>query len=109
MVNTLLLHIPRDDPTHHVEHATRALEPAHAHVAFQLARMPRSALPRSMRDLSSDEVLCAQTTGPLAPSVIRSLRFAVHHRFRDVAQTHRQLVCDLVGGDESRVRRKLWR
>ena len=35
------------------------------------------------------------------------MRWAVHKRYeRDVARVHRQLRCDLNGGDESRVRRK---
>ena len=106
MPHTILLHLPRDDPDRHATLATAALKPAHDYVAFTLVRVPTHTLPRAMRDLASDEVLCAQTKLNLTAATIKALRWAVHKRFDNSSKTHAQLRCDLVGGDESRLKKR---
>jgi hypothetical protein len=106
MPHTLLLHLPRSDPDRNATLAAQALKPAHDFVHFTLVRVPSHVLPTAMRDMESDEALCAQTAEKLPSPTLKSLRWAVHKRFADTSQTHAQLRCDLTGGDESRIKRK---
>ena len=87
--------------------ATTALKPAHDFVAFSLVRVPAHVLPSAMRDLASDEALCVQTAENLPPITLKALRWAVHKRFDDLTKTHAQLRCDLIGGDESRLKKRM--
>jgi len=103
---TILLHLPRTDPDRHVTLATTALKPAHDFVTFTLVRVPTHALPQAMRDIDGDEVLCLRTRTNLTPTTIKALRWAVHKRFETPSKTHAQLRCDLVGGDESRLKKR---
>jgi hypothetical protein len=104
---TVLLHLPRKDPDFHAKLVEDVLRPAHEFVPFTLIRVPTSSLPRPrvMTDLESDEVLCAKTPAGLSPHAIGAFRNAVHSRFRNSTTTHDKLRCDLVGGDESRIRK----
>jgi len=106
MTHTLLLHLPRSDPDRHATLAAQALKPAHDFVHFTIVRVPSHILPTAMRDTESDEALCAQTAEKLSSPTLKSLRWAVHKRFAETEQTHAQLLCDLTGGDESRIKRK---
>ena len=103
---TFLLHLPTNDPDRHAQLAETALKPARDFVKFTLVRIPTSSVPGAMHDTQSIEVLCAKTHAPLDPNVIKAMRWAVHKRFADTESTHARLRCDLIGGDESRVKRK---
>ena len=105
MPHALLLHLPRIDPDKHATLAAAALKPAHDFVAFTLIRVPTHVLPKAMRDLASDEALCVQTSENLPPTTIKALHWAVHKRFNDPTKAHAQLRCDLIGGDESRLKK----
>ena len=104
MPTYLLMHLPLQDANRHALLAERALKPAHFFAKFTLIRVPSQRLRRAMRDLNSKEALCAQSHEALSPQFIKALRWAVHRRFRDVKRTHAQLRCDIVGGDESRLK-----
>lgn len=106
MPNSIILHLPIRDPDLHAFLAARALKPAHDFAAFSLVRVPSHVLPNALRDLNSREALCAQSDEILSPQFLRSIRWAVHKRFSDVEETHAQLRCDIVGGDESRLKKK---
>lgn len=104
---SLLLHLPRGRADREAALATAALTPAHTKLTFTLRRVPTHVLPTAMRDTESDEALCAETARGLDAATLRSLRWAVHKRHAcDPKRVHRQLICDLIGGDESRVKRK---
>ena len=104
---SLLLHLPRGRADREAALATAALTPAHTKLTFTLRRVPTHVLPTAMRDTESDEALCAETTRGIDAATLRSLRWAVHKRHAcDPKRVHRQLICDLIGGDESRVKRK---
>ena len=106
MPATILLHLTRDNENSEAKKATAALESLRSQLGFKLARVPTHTLPRALRDTKSCEVLCAVSTRNLSSAEIRSMRWAVHKRHdTDKDRTHRQLVCDLKNGDESRVRR----
>lgn len=103
---TILLHLPTKDPDQHAQLAETALKPAHKFVKFTLVRLPTSSVHGAMHDTQSTEVLCAKTLAPLDPNTAKSMRWAVHKRFAYTETTHARLQCDLVGGDESRLKRK---
>lgn len=104
---SLLLHLPRGRADHEATLATAAISPVLRQLGIALRRVPTQALPSAMHDTESDEALCADSSASLPPPTIKSLRWAVHKRHQnDIDRVHRQLVCDLNGGDESRVRRK---
>ena len=104
---SLLLHLPRGRADHEAALAAAAVSPALHKLGITLRRVPTQALPSAMHDTASDEVLCADSSSSLPPPAIKSLQWAVHKRHQhDIDHVHRQLVCDLNGGDESRVRRK---
>ena len=103
----ILLHLPRDAADLNAELATTAVKPAVQRLGLKLKRVPTHVIPAGMRDLQSDEVLCAESTNGISAEELRCLRWAVHKRHsKDVERVHRQLLCDLNNGDESRVKRK---
>jgi len=107
MPNSLLLHLPAQDADLHASLAERALKPAHDFAAFSLIRVPSHVLPFALRDLNSNEALCAQSDRMLSRQFLTALRWAVHKRCsNDVEHTHAQLRCDIVGGDESKLKKK---
>ena len=102
----ILLHLPRGCADFETALVTAALKPALTSHSIVLRRVPTHSLPRAMRDLQSDECLVAKTAAGLHANTLKCLRWAVHKRHeRDVERVHRQLLCDLNGGDEARVRR----
>ena len=103
----ILLHLPRDAPDLHAELASAAVKPAVLRLGLKLKRVPTHVIPAGMRDLQSDEVLCAESKNGVSADALRCLQWAVYKRFsNDVERVHRQLLCDLNNGDESRVKRK---
>jgi len=103
----ILLHLPRDAAEYNAKLATAALKPAVERLGLKLSRVPTHVIPAAMRDLQSDEALCADSSRGLSKESVRCLQWAVHKRHsKDVARVHRQLMCDLNNGDESRVKRK---
>ena len=107
MPHCILLHLSRGAADHNAELAIAALKPAVERLGLKLSRVPTHVIPAAMRDLESDEALCAESSSGLSADVVRCLQWAVHKRHsKDVARVHRQLLCDLNNGDESRVKRK---
>ena len=103
---SILLHLPRGEEDRNANLATTALKPAVQRLGFRLRRVPTRAIPGAMADLESNEVLCVDSASGLSADQLRCLRWAVHKRYSaDVEHVHRQLLCDLNNGDESRVRR----
>ena len=102
----ILLHLARGAADLNAELATAAVKPAVQRLGLKLKRVPTHVIPAGMRDLQSDEALCADSANGVSAEALRCLRWAVHKRFKkDVERVHRQLLCDLNNGDESRVRR----
>ena len=102
----ILLHLPRGCADCETALATAALKPALNSLGITIQRVPTHSLPHAMRDLQSDECIVAETATGLHANTLKCLRWAVHKRHeRDVERVHRQLLCDLNGGDEARVRR----
>jgi len=103
----LLLHLPRSNADLNAQLSAEVLRPAHEFLKFSLERVPKHTLRGAWHDEQSDEALCVRTPTPLARAHLCALRWALHHRFRaDVSKTHAQLKCDILGGDESRLKSK---
>ena len=104
MTRRILLHVRRGCEGQELQRVERAVAPAKHFCPFTLALAHRvqGALP----DTQSDMILCADFSNAPAPHVLRSIQWAVHHRHRPEAHVHAQLLCDLTGGDESRLKRK---
>lgn len=103
----ILLHLSRGNEDRNAELATAAVKPAVRRLGIKLARVPQHTIPKSLHDLESDEVLCVASTSGLSAQTLNCLRWAVHKRHsKDLERVHRQLICDLNGGDEARVNRR---
>ena len=102
----ILLHLPSHDADQNAQLVKVALQPAHSFIKFTLIRLPTASVPGALHDTQSTEVLCAKTAIPLDPAVLRVMRWAVHKRFADTKIIHARLRCELIGGDESRLKGK---
>jgi hypothetical protein len=105
MVLQILLHLTNGQEDRNTALAEAALIPAHKFVKFKLRTVPTSSVSGAIPDLESSSVLCVETTAGISDVKLRCLRWAVHHRYQKLDKVHRQLRCDLVGGDENRLKR----
>ena len=104
MTRQTLLHVRRGCEGEELQRVERAVAPAKKICFFTLAlvRHVRGAL----LDTTSDIIICADFSSVPPDHVLRSIRWAVHHRFQPKKYVHAQLLCDLTRGDESRLKRK---
>ena len=66
----------------------------------------RGALKGPWSDVRSEFCIVAVSKQQLSPVLIKAMRWATHKRYAsDKEAVKRQVVCDVRGGDESRVRR----
>ena len=105
MYQKVLLHLRRDSESYELDLASKAIEPVKQHVAFRLVVAPQKCVENSLPDTESDSVLCVQSKAPLPAATMRALRFAVHKRHGNLDEVHARLLCDLRGGDESRLKK----
>lgn len=110
----LLFHLPRVSEDTDEQLIRRILEPLCPEFCVQICKAPRHCAPRKaqgMDDVASDNLLFVVSATKDAPtpakSVVLAFRWACHKRHQtDWKATQQQVLCDIRGGDETRVRRK---
>ena len=107
----VLFHLPRANPDYDERLIRRILEALCPQFHVRIGRTSRHQAPNGTRgidDLTSDEVLFLASTQMLCipTPVINAFRWACHKRHQaDWQATQQQVLCDIRGGDESRVRK----
>ena len=108
----VLFHLSRESPDADERLIRRILDALCPQFHVKIGRARRDQAParaRGMADLASDEVLFLAPTqlGCIPAPVVSAFRWACHKRHQtDWQATQRQVLCDVRGGDESRVRKK---
>ena len=105
-MRVVVLHLRRGSEAEEFRLAERALAPAKEFCAFALVLVNEANVKNALPDTQSDIILCADFSQAPPKHLVRSVRWAVHHRHRPEKEVHAQLLCDLRGGDESRLKRK---
>lgn len=110
----LLFHLPRASEELDEQLIRRILEPLCPEFHVQIRKAPRHCAPKKTQgldDLASDNLIFLVSAVKDAPtpakSVVMAFRWACHKRHQaDWRATQQQVLCDIRGGDETRVRRK---
>ena len=110
----VLLHLERESEDLDEQLVRRILEPLCPEFHVRICKAPRDCAPKKVRgldDLASDNLLflASATKGAPTPAkrIVLAFRWACHKRHQaDWQATQQQVLCDIRGGDETRVRRK---
>lgn len=107
----VLFHLPRANPDYDERLIRRILDALCSQFHVRIGRTSRHQAPdkaRGMADLAGDEVLFLASTQlvSIPAPVVSAFRWACHKRHKaDWQATQQQVLCDIRGGDESRVRK----
>ena len=100
---SILMHLPRGNEEETTVRVSNVVGDMLKTLQLALVRLPEHCVPSALRDLESDEILCVQHEGALNPAHLQSLQWAAHHRYRKVQDVRKQLRCDVLQLDESRI------
>lgn len=104
----LLFHLGRNTADRDEPLIRRILDPLCSEFHVRIERCARTVRSVGMNDLNSDEALVVCSTlasVPVRPTVLAAFRWACHKRFDfDGKAVQQQVLVDIRGGDETRVR-----
>ncbi len=102
MFTYILLHVQRGREATEIPLVQTLLHGCASSLRLSVFSAPRCK--SALRDELSDVCLYAGCQRQLSKAELDALRWAVHHRFRDLKAVRKQLVCDLTKGDESKLK-----
>jgi len=106
--------LPRASAERDEQLVRRILDPLCPELHVRICKAPRHCAPKKVQglaDVASDSLLFLVSTLTVSPTpakrTVAAFRWACHKRHQtDWRATQQQVLCDIRGGDESRIRRQ---